>query len=102
MKNMENNADKFWSRVDSVRDNTLAVLCETAGVNLGTIKGLRKNSKYPNLLDTVALADALGCTLDWLVLGRTNAETQELEDVLLAYVNSDEDTRHVIRRILGL
>ena len=102
MRNMENNADKFWNRVDSVRQETLAVICEKSGVNLGTLKGLRKNSKYPNLMDTVALAEYLGCTLDWLVLGVTPAETQQLEDILLAYVNADLDTKHVVNRILGV
>ena len=99
----EINVTKFWDRFDQVRTDSLETICNRAGVSHNTIRGLRTHNKLPNLVDTIVLADYLNVTLDWLVLGKVADEKNaDISKVLKAYIDTDEQTKYVIRKLLNL
>ena len=93
----------FWSRVDSSRSSTLAHMSEGTGIPLGTLKNFRTRGLLPSLVDTVAIADYLGVSLDWLVLGKDVEQgSGRLSNLLKAYLCADDVTKLMVERILGL
>lgn len=49
---------------------TLEVLAEKSGLCAHTISTTERGTREPSLFTAICLADALGVTLDYLVLGR--------------------------------
>ena len=93
----------FWNRFDSVRKGTLNDVSQGTNIPVGTLKNLRTRKLLPSLLDTVVIADYLGVSLDWLVLGKVSSEKEEdVSLVLKAYLDSDELTKALVKRTLML
>lgn len=93
----------FWERVDSSRSSTLAQMSEGTGIPLGTLKNFRTRRLLPSLVDTVAIADYLGVSLDWLVLGKdVERGGSRVGSLLKAYLCADDVTKLMVERILGL
>jgi len=94
---------QFWNRVDSARKGTLEDMSNKTGISEGTLRNLRCRKMFPNLTDTVLIADYLGVTLDWLVLGKVSSEKEEeVSSILKAYLDSDEVTKLLVKRTLML
>ncbi len=49
---------------------TLEKLAEKSGLCPATVCHIERGTREPSLLTAMCLADALGCSLDYLVLGR--------------------------------
>jgi transcriptional regulator with XRE-family HTH domain len=49
---------------------TLEKLAEKSGLCVNTVSTTERGTREPSLLTAMCLADALGCSLDYLVLGR--------------------------------
>ena len=93
----------FWNRVDEIRNGTLEEMANGTGISQGTIRNLRSRKMLPNLADTVVIAEYLGVSLDWLVLGKVSTEkTNELSRVLKAYEESDTITKMLVLKVLGI
>lgn len=93
----------FWGRVDEVREGTLEDMANGTGISQGTIRNLRSRKMLPNLADTVVIAEYLGVSLDWLVLGKVSTEkTIELSRVLKAYEEADTITKMLVSKVLGI
>ncbi len=93
----------FWSRFDKARTGTLSDVSLSTGIPVGTIKNLRSRKLLPSLADTIAIADYLHVTLDWLVLGKVIDEKgSELSEVLKSYSEADVLTQLMVRRLLKL
>lgn len=94
----------FWSRFDEARTTTLEQVSKNTGINQGTLRNLHYTMKLPNLTDTVVLADYLNVSLDWLVLGKVveKGNSDSLDKLVSAYLNSDEQTKFVVNRILNI
>ena len=103
MPMQEFTVSQFWNRVDSARKGTLEDMSNKTGISEGTLRNLRCRKMFPNLTDTVLIADYLGVTLDWLVLGKVSSEKEEeVSSILKAYLDSDELTKALVKRTLRL
>ena len=103
MPMQEFTVSQFWNRVDSARKGTLEDMSNKTGISEGTLRNLRCRKMFPNLTDTVLIADYLGVSLDWLVLGKVADEKNaDISKVLKAYIDTDEQTKFVIRKLLNL
>lgn len=93
----------FWSRFDDVRTETIEEVAKATGISQGTIRNLRSRKMLPNLADTIALADYLNVSLDWLVLGKVVEKgSEDLNEIVQEYKKSDNLTKLLVQRTLGL
>ena len=93
----------FWDRFDEARPVTIEQVAIATGLNQGSLRNLRSSRKLPNLADTVVIADYLNVSLDWLVLGKVSDERDtEIGRILKAYLESDELTRMMVRKLLNM
>ena len=93
----------FWKRVDEARQGTLDELSKGTGIPIGTIKNFRTRHTLPSLADTSAIAEYLNVSLDWLVLGKVVEKgSEDLNDVVAEYKKSDNLTKLLVQRTLGL
>ena len=93
----------FWDRFDEARQDTIDALCKETGISNNTIRGLRSHGKLPNLADTIAIADYLKVSLDWLVLGKVVEKgSDDLNEVVTEYRKSDNLTKLLVQRTLKL
>ena len=93
----------FWSRFDDVRSVSIDEVAKATGIKSGTIRNLRARKMLPNLADTIALADYLNVSLDWLVLGKVVEKgSEDLNEVMLEYKRSDNLTKLLVQRTLRL
>lgn len=52
-------------------------LAEKSGISVKAIQNAERDTHDPSLFSVICIADALGCSLDYLVLGKGNpAKTQ--------------------------
>ena len=92
----------FWKRFDESRTESLADVAKATGINNGSLRNLHSSGKLPNLADTVVLADYLGWSLDWLVLGKVVEQKESVSRLVKAYLLADELTKRMVDRLLGL
>ena len=93
----------FWNRFDEAREVSIAEVAKATGINNGSLRNLHSSGKLPNLPDTVVIADYLGVSLDWLVLGKvTNDRESKISKVVKAYLDADEVSKIAVERILRL
>ncbi|MFE0766136.1 helix-turn-helix domain-containing protein [Streptomyces smyrnaeus] len=64
-------ADVLTKKATAVGDTTLYAIALRTGVRESTISRLVSGRTVPSLATLVAVADAYGCSLDDLVIGRT-------------------------------
>ena len=103
MPMQEFTVSQFWNRVDSARKGTLEDMSNKTGISEGTLRNLRCRKMFPNLTDTVLIADYLGVSLDWLVFGKVSSEKEEEVSLILkAYLDSDEVSKTLVKRVLKL
>ena len=100
MMNMNNLEQSFWKRLTDSRPDTLAVMAEKTGIPLATIKGWHSKGRIPKLEEAIALAEYLGVSLDWLLLGK---HSESFNDRLIkSYRDSDDLTKQIINKLLKL
>ena len=103
MMKMNNLTQDFWKRFSDTRQDTLAVVSEKTGIPLATIKGWNSKGRLPKLTEAIKLAEYLGVSLDWLILGKVvEREGNNISSVINAYVKADDKTKYVINRILEI
>lgn len=73
----------FWNNVNNLiktRKVTQDDLCNQTGISLNTLRGWISKNVLPRAEEAVAIASALGTTVEYLVTGKTtdNAEVCEL------------------------
>jgi transcriptional regulator with XRE-family HTH domain len=52
---------------------TLEALALESGLSVSTVRTTERGTHEPSLFTAICLADALGCSIDYLVLGREKA-----------------------------
>ena len=93
----------FWNRFDDVRQGTIEDVSKGTGINQGTLRNLRSRKMLPNLADTIAIADYLNVSLDWLVLGKVvESRSEEMNEVMNEYKKADNFTKLLVQRALKL
>lgn len=93
----------FWSRFDDVRKGTIEDVSKGTGIPNGTLRNLRARKMLPNLADTIAIAEYLNVSLDWLVLGKVVEKgSEDLNEVVVEYKKSDNLTKLLVQRTLKL
>ena len=103
MNCMNNLVNDFWKRLTYSRPDTLSVMSEKTGIPMATIKGWYSKGRLPKLEDAIKVSDYLGVSLDWLVLGKdVERSGNRVGSLVEAYLCTDEATRLVVNRILGL
>ena len=103
MMKMNNLTQDFWKRFSDTRHDTLAVVSEKTGIPLATIKGWNSKGRLPKLTEAIKLAEYLGVSLDWLILGKVvEREGDNISSVINAYIKADDKTKYVINRILEI
>ena len=97
------NVMNFWNRFDDVRQGTIEDVANGTGIKQGTLRNLRSRRMLPNLADTIAIADYLNVSLDWLVLGKVvESKSEEVNEVMNEYRKSDNFTKLLVQRALKL
>ncbi len=93
----------FWSRFDDMRKGSIEEAAIGTGIPYGTLRNLRARKLLPNLADTIAIAEYLNVSLDWLVLGKVVEKgSEDLNEVVVEYKKSDNLTKLLVQRTLKL
>ena len=84
-------AKLFWNNVNALikaKNTTQEWLCKKCNLNLGTFKNRISAGRYPDALEAVLIASALGVTVEYLVTGQQPVDrTQELKSDILETLN---------------
>ena len=103
MNCMNNLVNDFWKRLTYSRPDTLSVMSEKTGIPLATIKGWYSKGRLPKLEDAIIVSEYLGCSLDWLVLGKdVEKGSNKVSSLVQAYILADELTKSMVDRLLQL
>ena len=62
-------AYRFWERVDNLNSERLNVFCERAGLDYNKVKHNRSDLRLMNCMETLAIAETLGTTMEYLLTG---------------------------------
>lgn len=99
--------DRFWKRVDLLRDRKGISICdiqEHAGKRGSYMYVVRSHRTIPSTETIVAMADKLGCSVDYL-LGcdkPMNSETTSQDIEMLEKIKSSPDVYEAVMSILRL
>ena len=86
----------FWKRVDAMRKtSSLSSICKATGIKYSRIKENRSDNRLPCVEDLYLLSEYLGCSMEYLLTGKTESLSPEA-----AYVSQSEAARLLIRRIM--
>jgi hypothetical protein len=84
-------AKLFWNNVNAqikAKNTTQEWLCKKCDLNLGTFKNRISAGRYPDALEAVLIASALGVTVEYLVTGKEPADRMpELKSAILETLN---------------
>lgn len=110
-----NEGNKFWNRVDALRDRTksLKQIVEEAGLNYEVVKVQRSLNRMPRAEEVCRLSVALKTPAEWLVLGATSnplddmrvgqtEDNKRLLSIIEVLINAPETTISSIERLLDL
>jgi hypothetical protein len=78
-------AKLFWNNVNAqikAKNTTQEWLCKKCDLNLGTFKNRISAGRYPDALEAVLIASALGVTVEYLVTGQQPEQSDKLNDAL--------------------
>jgi hypothetical protein len=84
-----NEGNKFWNRVDAVRDRekSLKQVIEEAGLNYEVVKVQRSLNRMPRAEEVCRLSTALKTPTEWLVLGVTS---NPLDDLRVGHTSEND------------
>jgi transcriptional regulator with XRE-family HTH domain len=91
----------FRERLTSQRERrglTQAELGAKAGMAPGAISHFETGQRLPSLESAVRLADALECSIDYL-LGREQADSRMVDPIFLRASRADSQTLDAVRRV---
>lgn len=97
----------FWNRVEERLDGrTLKGLCAQAGLNYNSVRNRKSGPEYslPRLETGVAIAQALGTTVEYLLLGMQHecSEYEKYLEFISIMDKKDPEKLRVIREMLGM
>jgi hypothetical protein len=100
-------ADVFWKRVDDLKkDITMKAIVERAGLEYEVIRVQRTRNRIPRTTEAVALAGALGTTVEYLITGKTNqsaiVDTPRVYTIFAKIRQADETTLQLVERVLQI
>ena len=91
----------FRERLTSQRERrglTQAELGAKAGMAPGAISHFETGQRLPSLESAVRLADALACSIDYLI-GREQADSGVVDPIFLRASRADSQTLDAVRRV---
>ncbi len=85
--------DSFWRRFDEARvkvgKNNLRTLCGKTGVSYQTLVNQKCSGRYMTVPDMISMSKEIGCSIDWLLTGRTMKDL-EVRDKLIDYIKKSD------------
>ena len=89
-------AREFWARFDQIRGKrTVKDILQTVGIDYDLIRIQRTRRRLPNLMHAVFLAQEIGTTVEYLVLGMGLSHHRSLA-LYDAYINSSDEVRRIV------
>ena len=59
----------FWKRVGFASDKPLGVIADSCGIKRSRMYSLKSKGLYPNAIECLALSNALGTSIQYLLTG---------------------------------
>ena len=89
------NAYRFWCRVDELRGGReLMDVAAGSGIKYKSMLVQRSNTSYPKAPELVALANELGTTVEYLVVGKKNDN-----DEVVLKIQSDKRLYRIAKKL---
>ena len=91
----------FWRRFDRLKRESLKDICARQGIRYDRLLHNRSDCRLPKAEDLVALGDAVGVSIEYLLTGRHHysARIRRIADHL---TDQGEDALGEVERLLGL
>lgn len=91
----------FWKRFDRLKSESLKDICARQGIRYDRLLHNRSDCRLPKAEDLVALGDAVGVSIEYLLTGRHHysARIRRIADHL---TDQGEDALGEVERLLGL
>ena len=83
----------FWERVDNLNNGKLNVLCQRAGLDYNKVKHNRSDVRLMNCIETNAIAQALGTTMEYLLTGESSSVSYSPRVKAVADVLQNDDDK---------
>jgi len=102
---MTTTANAIWERIDNKNQyKTLRKLMDAAGVDYGNVKKQRYLERVPRPEDLYNIAQALGCSMEYLITGEEYKSYPERIERIINNImyNATEEDLLLIERILRI
>ncbi len=105
IEKLECGTEAFWNRFEEARikagKTTLRALCRKTDVSYQTLINQKCSGRYLSIPDLISVSRELGCSIDWLLTGRTSAEQSKKLELIERIRNSDISEIEALAYLIG-
>ncbi len=96
---------EFWDRFEEARIRAgripLRTLCWNTSVSYQTIVNQRCAKRYMAIPDMIKMSKELGCSIDWLLTGKTGSEVGRKSELIERIKNFDAREIETLAYLIG-